>query len=167
MMQSEFERLIGCEVNPYEYMYVEQVYTECDLIRDKKHIASIFIKNGIDGIEQILYAMNNGKDQAIINRASEIIREREVHFPNRHKILEWFNPRTGEVYFGTLTAIMRYHRRFKCGFWIPENIRPYHWKPTFQQKVNSLLCDIAMHHPKYYAVCRAIAVKVCGMPSNI
>ena len=167
MMQSEFEALIGCEVNPYEYKYVEQVYSDCDLIRDKKHIASIFIRNGIDGIFQILRTMQHNAKPETMKNAARIICEREVRFPNRHKIVEWYNPVTGEVYFGTLTAIMRYHRRFKSGFWIPENLRIYHWKTNMQWKVNHILCNVAMHHPRYYEVCRKIAIKVCGMPSDI
>lgn len=53
MMQSEFEQRVCMRVDPECYRRIEEVYMNCQAIRDKDHIAKIYTKFDMHGIETI------------------------------------------------------------------------------------------------------------------
>jgi hypothetical protein len=53
MMKYEFERLVNLPIDDTCYERIEYVYTNCEAIKDKRHIARIYEKYDMNGIEKI------------------------------------------------------------------------------------------------------------------
>lgn len=158
MMREEFERLIGHSTYSCDYDAIEEVYANLDLIRSKKHIASIYIKDGICGVymlRRLLYGTASERDKRL---CAKMLAKREIRFPNRfHRIITWYNVCTGEVYDATVLNIVRYAASEHEFRWIPLACTKQHMKRT----LNSILCDIAIRHPRLYRPCRNIALRLC------
>ena len=53
MMKYEFEYLVNLPIDDTCYERIEYVYTNCEAIKDKRHIAKIYEKYDMNGIEKI------------------------------------------------------------------------------------------------------------------
>lgn len=53
MMKYEFEYLVNLPIDDTCYERIEYVYTNCEAIKDKQHIAKIYEKYDMNGIEKI------------------------------------------------------------------------------------------------------------------
>ena len=53
MMKYEFEYLVNLPIDDTCYKRIEYVYTNCEAIKDKRHIAKIYKKYDMNGIEKI------------------------------------------------------------------------------------------------------------------
>lgn len=58
MMKCEFDELVGIKTDPSCYERIHKVYMDCDLIKDKAHIARIYKKHDMNGIESIYHTIN-------------------------------------------------------------------------------------------------------------
>lgn len=158
MMWEEFEHLVGGDVFSADYAYVEEVYANLDLIRSKKHIATIYLRYGMDGIcalSRLVRGETSGDD---LRRCAKMLSVKEMRLPNRlHRVIRWYDFKTGEVYDGTISGMVRYAMRCREWTWLPECFS----KHGLKRNLNSALCDIAMHHPRMYKPCVAIARKFC------
>lgn len=57
MTKQEFDNLVGLRTDPACYERIEEVYMNCDLIKDKQHIARIYKKHDMNGIESIYHTI--------------------------------------------------------------------------------------------------------------
>lgn len=53
MMKYEFEHLVKLPIDDNCYKRIEYVYTNCEAVKDKRHIARIYEKYDMNGIEKI------------------------------------------------------------------------------------------------------------------
>lgn len=153
MMNHEFEALIRHPICEFEYRAIENVYAFNNEIRSKHHIASIYIRHGMNAIYAIRLLMDGVANQKTAAFAKKVISEKEIRFPFRGHIITWYNWTTGEVYDGTLPCIVRY--AFHC--------HSFAWRPLvnghkIRWKINDVCCNIACRFPKLYRPCRAIAL---------
>lgn len=158
MMREEFEHLVGGDVFGVDYACIEEVYANLDLIRSKQHIATIYLRYGMDGIVALRRLVRGETFGDDLRRCSKMLSVKEMRLPNRlHRVIRWYDFKTGEVYDGTISVMMRYAIRCREWTWLPECFS----KHCLKRNLNSILCDIAMRHPRMYKPCVAIARKFC------
>lgn len=158
MMREEFEHLIGHSTDYYSYSAIEEVYANLDLIRSKKHIASIYIRNGMHGIYTLHRLLDGTASERDKRICAKMLAKKEIRFPNRfHRVITWYNFCTGEVYDATILNIIRYAVSEREFGWLPLACT----KQRMKRNLNSMLCDIAIRHPRLYRSCRKIALRFC------
>lgn len=158
MMREEFERLIGHSTDYCSYSAIEEVYANLDLIRSKKHIASIYVRDGMRGIYMLRRLLDGIASEREKRICAKMLSKKEIRFPNRlHRVITWYNFCTGEVYDATILNIIRYAASEHEFGWMPLACTKQHMK----RNLNSVLCDIAIRHPRLYRPCRKIALKFC------
>ena len=160
MMREEFERLVCHTIDAYEYGVIEEVYMDLDSIKSKQHIASIYLRHGMNGIYALRRLVRGESwNDADKTRCYKMLAEKEMRLPSRyHKIILWYNLTTGELYDCTFQALLRYALESRCWIWIPYTLtdRP------MKRKLNSVLCNIATRHPRLWRPCSSIARKFCS-----
>ena len=77
MMKCEFEALVKHPVSQQCYDRIEQVYTNCDAIKDKAHIARIYQIHDMLGIETIFQVITGHATTDNMISAAKYIKEAE------------------------------------------------------------------------------------------
>ena len=75
MMKQEFDNLVGIRTDPDCYERIEYVYMNCDLINNKEHIARIYNKYDMNGIESIYHTITgSARSVEEMEHAAKVLR---------------------------------------------------------------------------------------------
>lgn len=74
MMKYEFEELVGHSVSTESYRRIDDVYEKCEVILNKKHIADIYKKYDMNGIETIYRVITGAGTPDMMEAAARYLR---------------------------------------------------------------------------------------------
>lgn len=74
MMKHEFDSLVGMTTDPACYERIEDVYMNCDAIKDKQHIANIYRKYDMNGIESIYHTIHGHATVEVMEHAVKVLK---------------------------------------------------------------------------------------------
>ena len=158
MMQEEFERLIRHKICNFEYAAVEDVYTNLDSIRSKEHIASIYIRYGMDGIYALWRMVNGTANENTKRMCEKMLSKKEFRLPGGfHPIIMWTDIVTHEIYDATPICLFRHARNEKSWLWIPTVFEGRNFKSNFEWRLQSFLVKTTINHPLMYEPCRFVS----------
>lgn len=74
MEKQEFDSLVGIRTDPNCYARIHEVYMDCDAVKDKQHLARIYTKHDMNGIESIYHTIKGHAAPEVMEHAARCLR---------------------------------------------------------------------------------------------
>ena len=74
MTKQEFDDLVGIRTDPKCYERIEEVYMNCDAVKNNQHLARIYTKYDMNGIESIYHTINGHATPEVMEHAAKVLR---------------------------------------------------------------------------------------------